>query len=553
MRAGVYEEKPWLALYPPGQPACIEADFSNLLDAFRASLRKAPDAPILYYFDTPVRLAELDQASTALAAELVARGFRSGDRLALYTQNNPAYVIGLLATWKAGGIAVAVNPMSKERELQYILRDSGARALLSLDTLHAEIGRSVTVALDGQVDIVVTFSALDGQSLNDTRVLDVAPRLGALDGALDLHQILTQGAAATVAPWHPRADDLALLVYTSGTTGHPKGAMITHANLAFNAQTYRDWIGLSMQDSILGMAPLFHITGIVGHVAAALLIPCPLVLLHRFHPATVLDAMRRHRPTFTIGAITAFISLMNAPGAQREDFSSFRAIYSGGAPVSPATVEQFEAFSGHYIHNAYGMTETCSPTHIVPFGVRAPVDPQSGALSIGVPVFNTTVRVVDDDGRDVPVGETGEFIDRGPQIMRGYWNMPEATAAAIPDGWLRTGDVGFMDEQGWFYLVDRKKDMINAGGYKVWPREVEDVLYSHPAVREVAVVGVPDAYRGETVKAVVSLKPGMQVSAEDLIAYCKANMADYKYPRILEFMDELPKTLTGKLLRRSLR
>lgn len=553
MSAGVYEEKPWLALYPPGQPASIEADFSNLLDAFRASVRKGPDAPILHYFDTTISLAELDQASTALAAGLVARGFRSGDRLALYTQNNPAYVIGLLATWKAGGIAVAVNPMSKERELQYILRDSGARALLSLDTLHAEIGRNVTMALDGQVDIVVTFSALDGQSLNDPRVLDVAPRLGALEGALDLHQILSQGAVATVAPWHPRADDVALLVYTSGTTGHPKGAMITHANLAFNAQTYRDWIGLSMQDSILGMAPLFHITGIVGHVAAALLIPCPLVLLHRFHPGTVLDAMRRHRPTFTVGAITAFISLMNAPGAKREDFSSFHAIYSGGAPVAPATVEQFEAFSGHYIHNAYGMTETCSPTHIVPLGVRAPVDRQSGALSIGVPVFNTTVRVVDDDGRDVPVGETGEFIDRGPQIMRGYWNMPEATAAAMPDGWLRTGDVGFMDEQGWFYLVDRKKDMINAGGYKVWPREVEDVLYSHPAVREAAVVGVPDAYRGETVKAVVSLKPGMQVSAEELIAYCKANMADYKYPRILEFMDELPKTLTGKLLRRSLR
>jgi long-chain acyl-CoA synthetase len=346
---------------------------------------------------------------------------------------------------------------------------------------------------------------------------------------------------------------VAILTYTSGTTGVPKGAMNTHANLVFNAQAYRDWMSLTPRDVVLGVAPLFHITGLVGHVALALLLPCPLVLAHRFQPEVVLDAIREHRPTFTVGAITVFIALSNVPGAGREDFSSLRVVYSGGAPIAPAVTEAFEKLTGLYIHNIYGLTETNSPSHAVPLGARAPVDPNSGALSVGVPVFSTVVRILDDDGEEVPVGEIGEIATSGPQVVPGYWNKPEATAAALPGGELRTGDVGFMDADGWFYLVDRKKDMINAAGYKVWPREVEDVLYGHPAVREAAVVGVPDAYRGETVKAFVSVKPGASATADDIIEYCKANMAAYKYPRSVEFIDELPKTTTGKILRRELR
>jgi long-chain acyl-CoA synthetase len=237
----------------------------------------------------------------------------------------------------------------------------------------------------------------------------------------------------------------------------------------------------------------------------------------------------------------------------KEDFASLRLIYSGGAAIAPAANEQFEAKTGRYIHNAYGLTETNSPSHFVPVNVHAPVDPASGALSIGVPVFNTVVRVLGEDGDEVPVGEIGEIATSGPQVVPGYWNKPEATAASLPGGELRTGDVGCMDAQGWFYLVDRQKDMINAAGYKVWPREVEDVLYGHPAVREAAVVGVPDEYRGETVKAFVTLKPGSSATPGELIAYCKDQMAAYKYPRSIDLMDELPKTTTGKILRRELR
>ena len=279
----------------------------------------------------------------------------------------------------------------------------------------------------------------------------------------------------------------------------------------------------------------------------------PLVLGHRFDPPTVLDLIERYRPTFTVGAITVFIALMNDASFAGRDLSSLTKVYSGGAPIAPSVVERFEREAGSYIHNIYGLTETTSPSHGVPMGARAPVDPTSGALSVGVPVFNTVVRIVNEQGNDVPVGEIGEFVTSGPQVVAGYWNKPDETAHALPGGALHTGDVGFMDGDGWFYVVDRKKDMIIASGYKVWPREVEDVLYQHPAVREAAVIGVPDDYRGESVKAFVSLRPGESFNEGELIAFCKERMAAYKYPRSIELVEELPKTVTGKILRRELR
>jgi long-chain acyl-CoA synthetase len=483
---------------------------------------------------------------------LAENGFAPGDRIAVYVQNNPAFVIGLIAAWKAGGAAVAINPMNKARELTYLLADSGATALLCLDELYDAVARGVIDSGDTQVTTVITCSPLDGQTRDDPRLFAGVTRTRH-EGTLDLTELIERHAGDKPEPVSPEPSDVAVLTYTSGTTGVPKGAMNTHSTMAFNAQTYRDWMGLTQSDGVLGVAPLFHITGLIGHMAVALLVPCPLVLAHRFHPEVVIDAIREHRPTFTVGAITVFISLSGVEGVSKDDFESFRAIYSGGAPIAPAVTDQFLARTGLYIHNIYGLTETNSPSHAVPMNVMAPVDPNSGALSIGVPVFNTVVRILDENGNEVPVGEIGEIVTSGPQVVPGYWNKPEATAASLPGGELRTGDVGFMDEQGWFYLVDRKKDMINAAGYKVWPREVEDVLYGHPAVREAAVVGVPDEYRGETVKAFVSLKPGSSASPEELIEYCKAQMAAYKYPRSIELIDELPKTTTGKILRRELR
>ena len=399
---------------------------------------------------------------------------------------------------------------------------------------------------------MITTSELDLQSRNDARLFAATQRKPAAD-VDDLLALAQHHRGQRPPPHTPDSDDLAMLVYTSGTTGLPKGAMSTHGNVAFNTQVYRDWIELREGGPILGVAPLFHITGLVGHIAAAFICAAPLVLAFRFEPGVILDAIRERKVEFTIGSITVFIALMNHAESTREHFASLSKIYSGGAPIPPSVVEQFRAKFGHYIHNAYGLTETNSPTHVVPLGREAPVDPRSGALAIGVPIFNVDVFIGDDGGQPMPVGEVGEVISRGPMIVPGYWNKPQETAKAMVGGYFHTGDVGFMDAQGWFYLVDRKKDMINVGGYKVWPREVEDVLYTHPAVREAAVVGMPDAYRGETVKAVVSLKPQASVTPEALLGWCKERMAAYKYPRVMEIIDELPKTVTGKILRRELR
>ncbi|WP_122818853.1 class I adenylate-forming enzyme family protein [Nocardioides pantholopis] len=545
-------ERPWLALYREGTPPGIVPDHPTMLDAFRATVGRHPEAVAIRYFDGALTFAELDARSDALASALVERGFETGDRLAVYLQNDPALAVGYLAAWKAGGAAVAVNPMNKHGELAYLLEDSGATALLCLEELHETVAAQVLEGDAHRVRTVITCSPREDQTRDDPRVLAVpgSPRPA---GTLDLGELLAEHAGRTPTRPAPAPADVAVLTYTSGTTGRPKGAMNTQANLAFNAQTYRDWIDLGTDDVVLGVAPLFHITGMVGHLCVALLTGCPLVLTHRFEPQVVLDAIREHRPTFTVGAITVFIALAGAEGSTREDWSSLRAVYSGGAPIAPAVTDRFEEQTGLYIHNIYGLTETTSPSHAVPLGRRAPVDPTSGALSIGVPIFDTTVRILAPDGSEAPVGQTGEIATSGPGVVPGYWRRPDATAESLPGGELRTGDVGFMDADGWFYLVDRLKDMINAAGYKVWPREVEDVLYGHPAVREAAVVGVPDEYRGESVKAYVALQPGATLRAEELVDWARERLAAYKYPRSVEFLEELPKTTTGKILRRTLR
>jgi long-chain acyl-CoA synthetase len=333
--------------------------------------------------------------------------------------------------------------------------------------------------------------------------------------------------------------------------------MNTHGNIAFNARVYQAMQRLDETDVILGVAPLFHVTGEVAHLAAAALAGIPVVLYYRFDPAETLRLIERWKVTTTVAAITVYIALMSHPDMTKTDLASFSKAYSGGAPVSAAVADQFEDMAGQYLYNVYGMTETNSPSHIVPLGKRAPVDPESGALSVGVPVPNCIMKIVDlkEDTRELPPGRIGEIVDSGPIIVPGYWQQPEETKKAIRNGWLYTGDVGKMDDDGWFYVVDRKKDLIIASGYKVWPRDVEDVIYQHPAVRETAVVGVPDAYRGETVKAYVALKTGEahSIGPEDIIDFCKERLAAYKYPREVEIVSEIPKTLTGKILRRTLR
>lgn len=545
-----YDDKVWLSNYDSGQPEEITPKSDSALAMFKDTVGRMGQRDAIRYFDRRISFDELDELSDAFAAGIVAEGFQPGDRVAIFMQNVPQFVIAQIGAWKAGGIAVSSNPMNKERELRELLADSGATVLMALQSLFRDVASKVLP--DSSVRTVITTSELDFQTRDDPAVFGGVERLANL-GTIDLLDFLEGHKGGTVPQVHLGPDDVAFLTYTSGTTGPPKGAMTTHGNVVFNAQTYRDWVGIGPDDVILGIAPLFHVTGLVGHIAVSLLAGAPLVLMYRLDPALTLDTIEAEKATFTVGSITVFIAFMNAANAERSKLASLTKIYSGGAPIPPSTVEAFRDVFGQYIHNVYGLTETTSPSHMVPFGAEAPFDANSGALSVGVPVYNTVVRILGEDGQELPAGEVGELVTAGPQVVTGYWDKPDETANALPGGVLHTGDVGYMDAEGWFYIVDRKKDQINAGGYKIWPREVEDVLYEHPAVREAAVVGMPDEYRGETVKAFVSLKSGAVVTSEEIIAFSKERMAAYKYPRQIEIVDEIPKTVSGKVLRRELR
>ncbi|MDQ1632877.1 MAG: long-chain acyl-CoA synthetase [Frankiaceae bacterium] len=545
----VYDDRPWLALYGD-QPADEQIEHENALQMFEAGLAADPSGVAIAYFDGILTRAELDGQSDALATALLANGFTSGDRLAVYLQNVPQFLVCMVGAWKAGGVMVSINPMSRTRELSYLLKDSGAKVLVCLESLYDEVARDVVP--DTDVELVLTTSELEYQTRNDERLFKGINRQRH-EGTTDFTDLLRQHAGQEPPPVQFAPDDVAFLTYTSGTTGVPKGAMNTHRNVVFTAQVYRDCARFAPGGSVFGIAPLFHITGLIGHIAISFLAPATLVLAYRFEPQVVLDALLEHRPTYTIGAITALNAMLSSPDFTKEHFSSFTSVYSGGAAISPTAEQRFLAATGKQVHNAYGLTETTSPMTLTPFGSPSPVDETSGALSVGLPVPSTIVRIQDEDGRDLPMGEVGEIVADGPQVVAGYWRKPEETAANLPGGALKSGDVGFMNPEGWIFIVDRKKDMINASGYKVWPREVEDVLAEHPAVRESAVVGVPDEKRGETVKAFVSLSAGAEVSPDELIAHCKQRMAAYKYPRQVVIIDDLPKTVTGKILRRELR
>jgi len=543
-----YAAQPWLGLLDEAQRAPVTPP-DSLVHALRQGVAAAPDRTALAYFDARLSYREVDELSDSVAAHLAAKGLERGDRVAIVLQNSPHFVLALLGAWKAGATVVPVNPMYKSGEVTHVLRDGEVAALICSDRAWEAYLRET--AADSPVRIVLTACELDFQTRDDARVLAFERLPGTAD-ADDLLAVARQGHKAPEG-LDPGPSDIALISYTSGTSGTPKGATNTHGNIMYNAERQRTMLGLPEAPVYFAMAPLFHITGMVCQLAACLTSAGTLVLAYRFEAGVVLDAFAEHKPHYTVGPATAFMALTAHPAVTPEHFASFRNISSGGAPLPPALVERFRDGFGPYIRNGYGLTECTAPCAFVPPALEAPVDPVSGTLAVGVPGPDTHLRIVDEQGKEVPLGEPGEILVRGPQVVPGYWRRPEATAEAFQEGELRTGDIGFMDTQGWLYVVDRKKDMINASGFKVWPREVEDVLYTHPAVREAAVVGIPDGYRGETVKAYVSLRPGADEVPETFAAYCRERLAAYKYPRQVEILPDLPKNAGGKILRRELR
>jgi long-chain acyl-CoA synthetase len=510
------------------------------LAMFDRRVAELGDAPLLHLFETPFAASAVAALVDGLATGLAGLGVRAGDRVGLYLQNDPQFVIATLAAWRLGAITVPVNPMMRARELAKQLGDSGARTLIALDVLHRDV--SAAVAADLGLEVVVTTGK------DDLRA-DPVPAPEGGHAFLDLAGRAPRPEVFAA----PGPEDVAVLTYTSGTTGPAKGAMNTHGNIAFASRVYRDRLGTTADDVILGIAPLYHVTGLTAHIGLALATGAPIVLAHRFDPAVTGRLIEHHRTTVTVAAITAFVALANDERATSHDLSSMRRAFSGGAPIAPGTVADLERRTGLVIRPVYGLTETTGPTHIAPRDEPVPVHAATGALSVGLPAPDTHVRILGEDGAPLPVGEVGEVAVAGPQVVPGYWEREEETANAFHGGELRTGDVGVVDEAGWLYLVDRRKDMIVASGFKVWPREVEDVLYEHEAVREAAVIGVADDYRGQSVHAYVSLKSGADATEQELIAHCRERIAAYKYPRRVVILEELPKTTTGKILRRELR
>jgi long-chain acyl-CoA synthetase len=513
------------------------------LDLFRAAPR---EAPALFYFDATQTYADIDRLSDRLAGWLGHRGVGRGDRVAIILQNVPQFVIVSVASWKLGATVVSLNPMYRTPELRKLFEDCEPKAVICHDDQWDNVFPAA-----GSVDpeLVVWTSAREFQMRNDVRVL---PESGAAPQAHALAAVFAGDAPAPLTSVLT-PDDIGLLLYTSGTTGLPKGAMLTHRNLVATALICRDHFELNGRSRIFGVAPLFHITGFEIQMVAAFAASAAMVLTYRFQPQVALDTFLEWRPTFIIGAITAYIALMNQAHATKRHFESFVHIYSGGAPIAPSVISAFSERFGRAIRSSYGMTELTSASHLAPNEGQIPVDPESGALSIGKPTPGVEAIVVDDERRPLGPGEHGEVVVRGSGVMAGYWRKPVETDEVLKDGWLHSGDVGFFDEDGWFYLVDRKKDMISASGFKVWPREVEDVIYGFPGVREAAVVGATDPYRGETVLAFVSAKPDAVIDITALLRFCRERLAAYKCPGDIRVLEDLPKTESGKIMRNTLK
>lgn len=552
--SGITQDRPWLAVYPP----TVTPDFEvtpNMLEAWRNTVAARADEVAVYYFDQSLTFSEIDDASNVLATALLDHGVVAGDRIAVYLQNDPQWLVALLAAWKCRTAVACVNPMLRAHELRHHLADADPSVLICLDSLYADVVAPIRNELG--IATVITTAPWDmfGAAAQPTVFSDTWGRRQTFDDTLDWLDLARNHAGNVPPRVEPRADDVALLTYTSGTTGRAKGAMNLHGGAAHSSEVFASWFGIDPdQDVILGIAPLFHITGSIAGVCVSMLSGAPLVLLHRFDVPTVLAAIETHRATFTVAASTAYNALSSHPDLSQYDVSSLTKAASGGAPLSEALVERVRARTGWSLTGVYGLTESTSPATLCPPGIDPPKDADSGALSVGVPVPGAVIQIADvTTGAALAHGEVGEITISGPMVVPGYWRSPEESAHAVREGVLFTGDVGKVDDQGWLFVVDRKKDLINAGGYKIWPREVEDVLYLHPAVREAAVVGIPDDYRGETVKAYVSLHAGASATPEEIIAFCKDNIAAYKYPRIVELVPELPKNASGKILRRELR
>lgn len=545
--------RPWHRFYPGEVPTSLDYPSYRLTDMLENTVSRFPDRPAIHFMGYTLRYRELLKLAKRFAGALQQLGLRPKDRVAVMLPNLPQYAIAYYGVLFAGGTVVQTNPLYTADELRYHLKDSGARVVVGLDLVYPQI-KAVRDDPDSPIDHVILTGIKDYLPFVKKLLYPIAAKRNGTyrkvnpraEKTLSFGSLVRSGGTLSTPQAEP--DDVAVLQYTGGTTGFPKGVMLTHRNLTANVKQCEAWMFKTVpgEETMLTVVPMFHVYGMTVCMNYGVSIGAKLILIPKFDPDTLLKTIHRERPTLFPGAPTLYIAIINHPDLKNYDLSSIKACISGSAPLPADVQEKFEQLTGGCIVEGYGLSEASPVTHVNPLWGT------SVNGSIGIPWPDTDAKVTDDEGEDLPLGEIGELWVRGPQVMAGYWNQPKETEAVLRDGWLRTGDMAYMDENGYFHIVDRKKDVIIAGGFKVYPREVEEALYKHPVVQECVVFGVPDPYRGETVKAVIVKKQDRSASPEQLDAFCRERLAAYKVPRLYEFRETLPKTIIGKVLRRTL-
>ena len=511
----------------------------NLVSCVRQQAAEQPEKIAYHFMGKDTTYGEFEQTVGRFAQGLQDLGVQKGDHVAFLLGNTPHYLIALYATMRLGATAIPVNPIYTQDEISYILRNGDVKAVIALDALLPLVEVGVQAFPE-----VMTFVVCETTA-------DVAEKVAALSqeaiAKTHLFSQVIASAAGSIEPVDVAQDDTAIILYTSGTTGTPKGAMLTHGNVYSNARDVSTYLGYRADDRIIATLPVFHVFALTVVVNAPLISGATVLLAPRFSPNEIFALAKEQQATVFAGVPTMYNFLYLLPEGKPEDFSTIRLAISGGASLPVALLHNFEQKFNVRVSEGYGLSEAS------PVTCFNPLDRDRKAGSIGTSINNVENRVVDVNGRQVPVGEVGELVVRGPNVMKGYYKMPEETAMAIRDGWLYTGDLAKVDDEGYFYIVDRKKDMIIVGGYNVYPREVEEVLFAHDNVVEAAVVGYPDPNFGEAVHAYIVLKEVAATTTDDILAYCAQHMVKYKVPTVVEILDELPKNTTGKILRRSLK
>jgi long-chain acyl-CoA synthetase len=546
-------EKLWLKSYEQGVPASINYPNIPLQQLLFETVRRFPKRPALAYYGKIITYEQLDLLSNQLANALIELGVQKGDRVAIMLPNVPQCVIGYFGALKAGAIVVQTNPLYVEREVEHQLNDSGAETIIALDLFYEKISRIqhrvslkriiLTGAGDYLPGLLRFFYPIKAMREGQWARVPRKPPI------YDFRKIIKRSEAAQpIVPVKP--DDTAILQYTGGTTGVPKGVMLSHNNLVANTVQCRHWMPTLRdgEEVFLGVVPFFHVYGLSTCMNLGILTGSCIVLLPRFKTDDVLHTIVRHRVTIFMGVQAMYVAINNYSRISQFDLSSIRICISGAGPLHVEVQDRFEELTGGKLVEGYGLSEASPVTHCTPINGRR----KKG--SIGLPFPDTDAKIMDKETgqRELPVGERGELVIRGPQVMQGYWNKEEETKGVLRDGWLYTGDMAQIDEDGYFFIVDRKKDMIKTRGENVYPREVEEVLFRHPKIKDAVVVGIPDTFSVEAIKAYIVLKEHEHATEAEILDYCRKELAKFKVPSRIEFRKELPKTMVGKVLRRVL-